>query len=979
MQVYDKEKTDPLEAGFNEPAIADEDRNTGQTPSPDSSSEVHSLNYALKKPAIADEDRNTNSQEENYGTDQENDDDFYNPQTTGRKGKKKGIIGGIISIIVAGSLFFGSMQLPNLIINHLREVILGNLSSVQLHNTRKYRRTKLNKIKDLFSKDGRKAGAIANELEQKGYKVAIDKKTGKLFGITPPGSNVSLTGATAAEHVEDFIEIKHPLRSARWKTKRMDAFYDYYKISRASPVPKTNKLIEDPDIEINKTIASDIIDKEPKIKVKTSSDSGDEAAEIQKNENKILAEGTDSLDDLQGKILKGVPEEKLLPEEKGILKIGNESIDNIAMETAENVAKKGSIGGKVFNSVKSVGNSAELLDKLCTIKNTVTAATLAARIYRSRALLKYASIFIKASDSTRTGNVDPKLMNSLMKRVTAKDRNGYTIGESPGFAYALKNKFSKNKNNAFKGNFGVDGKSTGFVAEVQNITDKAPAMGENQCGTYQNPAFQIGASGVDLTVAFFTAGSSKAATTTAEKGITEGVKKVVSRTISRQIAKKVAKQALKQVAIEVSFQGIITLMQIYVQSKLSIPFTGQEKGGMLGNILIGGGGVLNKQRSFKAGQIPATKKQYAQAQAEYYAFKKEENRKRSFWARNFDYSNSDSLAFRGASLLFSVPQSPKDITNTIASTLGSFSSSFFNIPHFAVASVSKGFVGTTYAEATDEISTETLSINGKDLVTDPAGNFLTILPNDILNIDPEENIQYLKESGDIDENNEPIGEEFKEHIENCVESIDTISILEKKDQSDPRFDCLASQSITKRYKAHLAYLDMIDGLSATVNTDTNSNITANTNDPMFNKNPSVNVDGAPPGAHKSSNCTGAHTPGAESLGKVIKEKWSLVSSVGGYVCRQNTASPGTSIHGLGRAMDVMIDSTNPLGLAQGNEIRNWVINNSTQLGVQRVIWNRYSWSANKDGWNSYSGPNPHTDHLHIEINLSVANNGNLGK
>lgn len=160
-------------------------------------------------------------------------------------------------------------------------------------------------------------------------------------------------------------------------------------------------------------------------------------------------------------------------------------------------------------------------------------------------------------------------------------------------------------------------------------------------------------------------------------------------------------------------------------------------------------------------------------------------------------------------------------------------------------------------------------------------------------------------------------------------------------------------------------------------------VDGNVSEPGFESNPEVTVDGSPPGAHKASNCTGTFTVGAASLKEVIASKWMPpVTSIGGYDCRPIVGGTGTSIHGLGRAIDVMINANTPEGLAKGNEIRNWVINNASQLGIQRVIWNKYSWAANRGGWNLYYEPgknNPHTDHLHIEINIGASTNANLGK
>ena len=41
------------------------------------------------------------------------------------------------------------------------------------------------------------------------------------------------------------------------------------------------------------------------------------------------------------------------------------------------------------------------------------------------------------------------------------------------------------------------------------------------------------------------------------------------------------------------------------------------------------------------------------------------------------------------------------------------------------------------------------------------------------------------------------------------------------------------------------------------------------------------------------------------------------------------------------------------------------------MGVQYWIWNRQQYQVQNTGVvrSSYSGPNPHTDHVHIEINI----------
>ncbi len=148
-----------------------------------------------------------------------------------------------------------------------------------------------------------------------------------------------------------------------------------------------------------------------------------------------------------------------------------------------------------------------------------------------------------------------------------------------------------------------------------------------------------------------------------------------------------------------------------------------------------------------------------------------------------------------------------------------------------------------------------------------------------------------------------------------------------------------------------------------------------TGTPDFKANPNVSVNEAGEG---DVICGGDFTAGAQSLARYVEKTWKPpVTSIGGYSCRQIGGSSSWSLHAVGRALDIMIDGTTPVGLATGDKIRNFMINNSTRLGVQRVIWNRHIWSADQDGWRPYSGESPHIDHLHVEINIKASRNANL--
>lgn len=70
------------------------------------------------------------------------------------------------------------------------------------------------------------------------------------------------------------------------------------------------------------------------------------------------------------------------------------------------------------------------------------------------------------------------------------------------------------------------------------------------------------------------------------------------------------------------------------------------------------------------------------------------------------------------------------------------------------------------------------------------------------------------------------------------------------------------------------------------------------------------------------------------------------------------------VHEEGRALDVMVSTK-----SAGNAVANWAVTHARELGIQRVIWDHVRWrlSETADAWMDYTGPNPHTDHVHIEV------------
>ncbi len=122
-------------------------------------------------------------------------------------------------------------------------------------------------------------------------------------------------------------------------------------------------------------------------------------------------------------------------------------------------------------------------------------------------------------------------------------------------------------------------------------------------------------------------------------------------------------------------------------------------------------------------------------------------------------------------------------------------------------------------------------------------------------------------------------------------------------------------------------------------------------------------------------CSGSFTDGAEIVRDFLYENFPQITHIGGYSCRQNTGNTSqTSVHGSGRALDVMLptvgndEADNDIG----DPIGNFLVENAELIGIQYIIWDQWTWGAHRSAGNkesSYGGPSPHTDHLHVEVSL----------
>ena len=814
-RAKEQERLKNLEDDFEKPAISDEDRNAGG--SSDNPTDLKAKEKELSEKKLKDkksENKSSSNKEESAGG-------FF--RNTGKSSKGRfSIKGGLSSTknriafgaaaAIVSALALMITWLPNFLINNLKEVLLGRVSSVQMFHQRRYRQKKFHKLKNWFSADGRRAQTVIDEMKFRGYDINFNK-SGDLIGLTNPNRTFSATGEGIAKEIDQFLEKRHPFRTARWKTKRMEAFYRKFGVKRTSPVA-ANKIRAGPDGEINvtRTVNGEIYDGVAEgEKVNLDELDVDRTGEPDDPEAEARRQGVDAdLDQNSSEIRKifdadikkleaGADVSELSEEFQTLLRSGgglNAEVGDIAKRLSSKGALQ-SFGSTVKDSLSPL----DFADRLCITRNRINGAVKLARAAKAIKLIRYAMLFVNAADDSRRGAASAAAIGVLMQRVTSKDSNGQSIGASPGFGYLMKNKFSKSKNNAFKAPVAVDGTPSGFFGGLNSAFNQVPFM-KQACPFVQNPFAQFGVGLGAAASNFFAPGSASVT----KEAVQTAIKKAVSSFTVRSVAIAVG----QSIAIDLAFDQIMSLTEAYIQKELTIPFTGQEKGGELGDILVAGAGASNKQRSLEAGMVPATTGDYAQANTEYLAWKKEEDSNKSFMDRTFAMDDTNTLMFN---LAVSMPMNGRDaITDGLNKSL-SVASSALN-PSKVITSIMTSITPKASALdgdeiAFDEFTVETGSESGKKLATDPAGNPQVILRQDIEDIDPVKNEQELVAAGEIDAQKfEPKKDSgFAYHIEKCIDTPDIYTSIEEDEG-----DCMARKDITKKYKAQLAFLDLKDGM-----------------------------------------------------------------------------------------------------------------------------------------------------------------------
>lgn len=125
---------------------------------------------------------------------------------------------------------------------------------------------------------------------------------------------------------------------------------------------------------------------------------------------------------------------------------------------------------------------------------------------------------------------------------------------------------------------------------------------------------------------------------------------------------------------------------------------------------------------------------------------------------------------------------------------------------------------------------------------------------------------------------------------------------------------------------------------------------------------------ATPGWQATYSCDPNNKPGMVAFANLVSKHYNRPRYYTSRTCRQGDNSQ----HYEGRAVDWSMDAYDASDRAIGDSVATWLTKNNGEMarrfGIMSVIWNKRSWYVSvPDRWYDYTGPSPHTDHLHISF------------
>ena len=148
-------------------------------------------------------------------------------------------------------------------------------------------------------------------------------------------------------------------------------------------------------------------------------------------------------------------------------------------------------------------------------------------------------------------------------------------------------------------------------------------------------------------------------------------------------------------------------------------------------------------------------------------------------------------------------------------------------------------------------------------------------------------------------------------------------------------------------------------------------------DPPRNSNLPSGLDIASPYVPQSI-CDPTAKPGVTAFARLMANHYNEFSYGISRECNH-----GLTEHSEGRALDWMLDAYDPHERAVADSVISWLLAPDDQgrpaamarrFGIMYIIWNKQIWATYEmdAGWRPYSGPSPHTDHIHFSFSWDGA-------
>ena len=106
-------------------------------------------------------------------------------------------------------------------------------------------------------------------------------------------------------------------------------------------------------------------------------------------------------------------------------------------------------------------------------------------------------------------------------------------------------------------------------------------------------------------------------------------------------------------------------------------------------------------------------------------------------------------------------------------------------------------------------------------------------------------------------------------------------------------------------------------------------------------------------------------PAPVALWQLIHANFPIARNLGIYENRNIAGTDTKSHHAEGRALDIGLLVTMAPEKVLGDRLFQIFIDSMIGLGMDEVIWNRQIYSSAKPTIHTYTGQNPHTNHVHV--------------